>query len=45
MTQKLATAGKKPSKIAPTIGGSTYVNPDAMDWKPSQFEGIQIKVL
>lgn len=32
-------------KAQPTIGASTYVNPAAMDWKPSQFEGIQIKVL
>lgn len=45
MTQKRATAGKKPSKIGPTIGGSTYVDPKAMEWRPSQFEGISIKVL
>lgn len=45
MAQKLATTGKKPSKIGPTIGGSTYVDPDSMDWRPSQFEGIEIKVL
>ncbi|MDF1722583.1 MAG: cupin domain-containing protein [Minwuia sp.] len=44
MGQKIATSGKK-SSIAPTIGGSTYVVPDDMDWKPNQFEGIQIKVL
>jgi anti-sigma factor ChrR (cupin superfamily) len=29
----------------PTIGGSVYVNPREMEWTPSQFEGIQIKVL
>ena len=45
MTQKLATTGKKSSKIAPTIGGSTYVVPADMEWGPSQFEGISIKVL
>jgi anti-sigma factor ChrR (cupin superfamily) len=45
MAQKLATTSKKPSKFAPTIGGSTYVDPTAMDWRPSQFEGISIKVL
>ena len=45
MTQKLATTGKKSSKIAPTIGGSTYVVPKDMEWGPSQFEGISIKVL
>ena len=37
-------AHRKP-KIEPTIGGSTYVQPQNMDWGPSQFEGIQIKVL
>ncbi|MEX0732194.1 MAG: cupin domain-containing protein [Aquisalimonadaceae bacterium] len=29
----------------PTIGGSIYVRPQDMDWKPSQFPGISIKVL
>lgn len=28
-----------------TIGGSTYVKPRDMDWTPSQFEGIDMKVL
>lgn len=45
MSQQVAKTEKKASNIAPTIGGSTYVNPNDMDWKPSQFEGIQIKVL
>jgi quercetin dioxygenase-like cupin family protein len=31
--------------LEPTPNGSTYVDPSAMDWKPSQFEGIDIKVL
>lgn len=31
--------------MTPTVNGSTYVNPNDMDWAPSQFEGIQIKVL
>ena len=31
--------------LAPTPGGSTYVKPQDMDWRPSQFEGIDIKVL
>ncbi len=39
-----ATAKRKP-KIEPTIGGSVYVQPQDMEWGPSQFEGIQIKVL
>jgi len=29
----------------PTPGGSIYVRPQEMDWKPSQFEGVEIKVL
>jgi anti-sigma factor ChrR (cupin superfamily) len=29
----------------PTIGGSTYVKPQDAAWKPTQFEGISIKVL
>lgn len=37
-------ATRKP-KVQPTIGGSTYVNPAEIEWQPSQFEGIQIKVL
>ncbi|MDG2286212.1 MAG: cupin domain-containing protein [Alphaproteobacteria bacterium] len=37
-------ATRKP-KVQPTVGASTYVDPSSMDWKPSQFEGIQIKVL
>lgn len=32
-------------KMNPTPNGSTYIKPDAMEWKPSQFEGIEIKVL
>ena len=45
MSQSLAKAEKKCPKIEPTIGGSTYIVPADMDWKPSQFEGIEIKVL
>ena len=45
MAQRLATTGKKPSKVGPTAGGSVYVDPAAMEWQPSQFEGIEIKVL
>ena len=29
----------------PTPGGSTYVKPQEMEWAPSQFEGVDIKVL
>ena len=31
--------------LKPTPHASTYVKPDAMEWKPSQFEGVEIKVL
>lgn len=31
--------------LQPTQGGSVYMKPEEMDWKPSQFEGIAIKVL
>jgi len=31
--------------LEPTPGGSVYVKPQDMDWKPSQFEGVEIKVL
>jgi anti-sigma factor ChrR (cupin superfamily) len=40
-----ATAGKAMPKIEPTIGGSVYVKPSAIEWEPTQFEGISIKVL
>jgi anti-sigma factor ChrR (cupin superfamily) len=39
------TAERLSGKLAPTPQGSTYVCPDKMEWKPSQFEGIEIKVL
>ena len=29
----------------PTPDGSTYVRPQDLDWKPTRFEGISIKVL
>lgn len=31
--------------IEPTANGSVYVKPQDMDWVPSQFEGIEMKVL
>lgn len=33
------------SRFEPTRGGSTYVKPQEMEWKPTRFEGISIKVL
>lgn len=32
-------------RLEPTPQGSTYLKPQDMEWKPSQFEGIEIKVL
>ncbi len=32
-------------KLTATIGGSTYVDPSTMEWQPSQFENIAMKVL
>lgn len=31
--------------LEPTQGGSVYVQPQSIEWRPSQFEGIEIKVL
>ena len=39
------TAVKRKPKVEPTVGGSTYVKPDRLEWKPSPFKGIQIRVL
>ena len=38
-------AARLEGKLQPTIGGSTYVDPSTMDWMPSQFEKIAMKVL
>lgn len=32
-------------KAEPTLGGSTYVKPQDLEWGPTPFEGISIKVL
>lgn len=32
-------------KLQPTIGGSNYIDPEKMEWTPSQFDKIQMKVL
>jgi len=32
-------------RAEPTIGGSTYVKPQDMEWEPTQFDGISIKIL
>jgi anti-sigma factor ChrR (cupin superfamily) len=35
----------RPRGLAPTIGGSTYVKPSDMEWKPTRFDKVSIKVL
>jgi hypothetical protein len=39
------SSGRAGTGAQPTIGGSTYVKPQEMDWGPTQFAGISIKVL
>lgn len=36
---------EKPRGLAPTIGGSTYVRPADMEWTPTRFDKVSIKVL
>ncbi len=31
--------------LSPTPGGSTYVDPSTLDWEPTQFDKISMKVL
>jgi anti-sigma factor ChrR (cupin superfamily) len=35
----------RPRGLSPTIGGSTYVKPSDMNWKPTRFDKVSIKVL
>jgi anti-sigma factor ChrR (cupin superfamily) len=44
-TPSSAAEERLSGELSPTPQGSVYVNPAEMDWKPSQFEGIEIKVL
>jgi anti-sigma factor ChrR (cupin superfamily) len=36
---------EKPRSLVPTIGGSTYIKPAEMEWKPTRFDKVSIKVL
>jgi quercetin dioxygenase-like cupin family protein len=40
-----ASTGRSRIGAQPTIGGSTYVKPQDMDWVPTRFAGVSIKVL
>ena len=35
----------KPRALVPTIGGSIYVRPAEMEWWPTRFDKVSIKVL
>lgn len=39
------TTSETEFSLDPTLNASTYVKPQDMDWQPSQFEGIEIKIL
>ncbi len=45
MTTKIAHAVSKIPKLKPTPGGSVVVKPEEMDWQPTQFEKVWIKIL
>jgi anti-sigma factor ChrR (cupin superfamily) len=36
---------ERPRGLVPTIGGSTYVKPSEMEWRPTRFDEVSIKVL
>ena len=36
---------ERPHALAPTVGGSTYVKPSEIAWKPTRFDKVSIKVL
>ena len=40
-----ASLSQSKSGAQPTIDGSTYVRPQELNWAPTQFAGISIKVL
>lgn len=41
--KKAATAKK--TKVQATVGASTYVRPQEMEWAPTQFDKVYMKVL
>jgi anti-sigma factor ChrR (cupin superfamily) len=42
---KSAQLKQRKPKMVPTVGGSIYVRSDEMDWRPTQFDKVSIKVL
>ncbi len=45
MTVELAAPVPKSNRLQPTIGGSTYVDPESLEWRSTRFPGVSIKVL
>lgn len=45
MTTKMAEVTARVPKMKATPDGSTYVRPGEMEWRPTQFEKVRIKVL
>lgn len=41
----MSTNDRRKPKQGATIGGSTYIKPSEIAWKPTRFDGIAIKVL
>ena len=44
-TEATVAPSRQKGRATPTIGGSTYVKPQDMEWEPTQFAGISIKIL
>src|SRR6202453_205019 len=47
MSQETTTtaSARRPGVAEPTPGGSTFPKPQDMNWEPTQFDGVSIKVL
>jgi quercetin dioxygenase-like cupin family protein len=43
--QGMTGSGKRAPKTEPTIGGSTYVRPQDLEWSRTQFDKVWIKIL
>lgn len=43
--QSMTGSGKRAPKTEPTIGGSTYVRPQDLEWSKTQFDKVWIKTL
>jgi hypothetical protein len=41
-TEATVAPARHKGRAEPTLGGSTYVQPQDMEWAPTQFAGISI---